>query len=1009
MNQFEKNAFDIHLAASLVEDKPSKKELFKGFIDEIPEKADDYDFSLLCDNERIKFTLTDNTTIENDAYKYGEAVCIVAARHETSGRIYAYYIDIDKNEYVADRLVTICNEDLGIYEKTELPFNINEKFPSEFYSLSIEAKNSIRDQYTENVHHPIVESANIELSMSEMKTKFRICRNTYHPDTQKVISRLFDETGSFDSDVNKTNKMKLQYIMNTNTTYHPEKVGAETISAELDRNISGMTYAKGKVIDAIKSAAYCGKHGLKLLLCGPAGVGKTYFAECVARSRNKPYHTVSCASITTAVESQGISIFSNRCAGIYRTAFREMGTSDATLILDELDKCARENREHGDPTIAVTEMLGNGYLHDLFCEDKLITEHTWFIATCNEPNDIPPHIINRFDAVVHIEPYTDEERLKIAKCHILPQLAEDYHVAAERLADFIDDKAIRYIISDFCLDYGGRDLKSNLKAIIVKTIDKLKSDEDVCSLSFAEIDNILDKESVLNDPIAVYKTNRHKFSPEDCKTIDRLVNDCLTKDDGNAKYISKEKLKIIADICRTRNLATEFNYAEFISELNRSHGDMKDVKAALARSVNYLFRTGKAKNLLLVGPPGTGKTTLVLSASKTTGLPFEKISCNGISSTEYIKGTPSQFSNSEAGCIAKKLQNTGDCAIIMLDEIDKMMANTAEGYKVISSFLDMLDLKQFQDNHLNIKLNLEKILFVATANNLSNVPPELIDRFEIVELNGYSKAKKEAIFKSHILPAVLDECACKDICFTDEAVTYMIDNYTSVSGFREIRKQTEKIIGDVIIFRPEGYIIDVTDVVKHLGKPPIERGNRPTVNIPGNVNGLSVNSVSKAGNVFSVQAIRSYSDKLTGLAQDCLKESVDIARTVVENICPDCCGKHYHIHFAEGAVPKDGPSAGLATALAILSYETGEIIASHTAYTGEIDIFGNIWAVGGVPEKVEAAITAGCTHIFIPAQNYEHDSESLSELKAENVKIIPVSHVFDVLEELNFNCTKNTK
>lgn len=1009
MDTFEKYAFDIHLAASMVEDRPCKKEMFTGFIDEIPEIPDDYDFSLLCDNKRIHFTKATNITIENDALQYGQAVCIVASSHEASGRIYAYFIDLDKNKYIADHLVTMCNEELGFYESM-LPVEASEKFPSEFYSLSIEAKNSIRDQYTENVHHPSIESTDIELSMSEMKTKFRICRNTYHPDTQKVISRLFSETGSYDSDVNKTNKIKLQYIMNTNSTYNPEKVDAETISAELDRNISGMTCAKGKVIDAIKSAAYCGKRGFKLLLCGPAGVCKTFFAECVAKSRNKPYHTVSCAGITTAVEAQGICIFSNRCAGIYRTAFREMGTSDSTVILDELDKCARENREHGDPTIALTDMLGNGYLHDLFCEDKLITEHTWFIATCNDTNKIPPHILNRFDAVVHIEPYTDEERLAIAKNHILPQLAEDYRISNEQLFSVINDEAIRYIISDFCLDYGGRDLKSNLKTIIVKAIEKLNSDEAVCSLSLTEIDNILDKESVLNDPIAVYKTNRHKFSPEDCKTIDRLVTDCLTKDASDAKYTSKEKLKIIADICRTRNITTEFNYAGFISELNRSHGDMKEVKAALARSVNYLFRTGKAKNLLLVGPPGTGKTTLVLSASKATGLPFEKISCNGIASPEYIKGTPSQFANSEAGSIAKKLRNTGDCAIIVLDEIDKMMANTAEGYKVISSFLDMLDEKQFQDNYLNIKLNLEKILFVATANNLSNVPPELIDRFEIVELNGYSKAEKETIFKSHVLPSVINECACKNICFTDEAVTYMIDNYTSVSGFREIRKQTEKIIGDIIISHPDGgFTIDVSEIVNHLGKPPIERGNRPTVNIPGNVNGLSVNSVSKVGNVFSVQAIRSYSDKLTGLAQDCLKESVEIARTVVENICPDCCGKHYHIHFAEGAVPKDGPSAGLATTLAVLSCETGKVIDSKTAYTGEIDIFGNIWAVGGVPEKVEAAINAGCTHIFIPAQNYEHEIEKLSELKTGYVRIIPVSHISEVLEELHFTLTKITK
>lgn len=1010
MDTFEKYAFDIHLAASMVEDRPGKKEMFTGFIDEIPEIPDDYDFSLLCDNKRIHFTKATNITIENDALQYGQAVCIVASSHEASGRIYAYFIDVDKNEYIADHLVTICNEELGFYE-TDVPLEAIAKFPSEFYSLSTEVQNSIKDQYNTDSPNPIVETASSEMSMHDMKIKFKICQNSYLPDTQKIINRLFSEISSFDNDLNKKNKMKIQYIMRTNTTYHPENTDADTLIANLNRDMHGMHYAKSKVIDAIKASTHCGKHGLRLLLCGPAGVGKTAFAESVAKSRNKPYNKVSCAGITTTIESQGVCDgFASSSPGTYRRAFFEIGTTDSTLILDELDKCVRENREHGDPTVALTDMLGNGYLHDLFCEDKLITTHTWFIATCNDTNKIPPHILNRFDAVVHIEPYTDEERLAIAKCHILPQLAEDYRISNEQLISVINDEAIRYIISDFCLDYGGRDLKSNLKSIIVKTIDKLKSDIITIPVSKEEIDEILDKESVLNDSIAVYKANRHKFSAEDRKTIDRLVNDCLTKDNGNTKSKSREMLDIIAGICRTRDITTEFNYDKFIAELNRTHGNMTEAKSALARSVNYLFRTGKAKNLLLVGPPGTGKTTLVLSAAKATGLPFDKISCNGITRAEFIKGSPSQFADSEAGCIAKKLCNTGDCAIIMLDEIDKFSANTADGYKVISSFLDMLDEKQFQDNYLNIKLNLEKVLFVATANNLGNVPAELIDRFEIVRLNGYSKPEKEAIFKSHIMPSVIDECICHNICFTDEAVTYMIDNYTSVSGFRETRKQTEKIIGDIIIFHPDGrFTVDIPEIVKHLGKPPIERGNRPTANTPGNINGLSVNSACGTGNVFSVQAVHSYSDKLTGLAQDCLKESVEIARTIAENICPSCSEKHYHIHFAEGAVPKDGPSAGLATTLAVLSCETGKAIDSKTAYTGEIDIFGNIWAVGGVAEKVSAAIIIGCTRIFIPAQNYEHEIEKFSELKTDNVKIIPVSHISEVLEELHFNLTKLTK
>ena len=465
-----------------------------------------------------------------------------------------------------------------------------------------------------------------------------------------------------------------------------------------------------------------------------------------------------------------------------------------------------------------------------------------------------------------------------------------------------------------------------------------------------------------------------------------------------------QRVKYITDIYRVRNAPSSFNLVKFEQDTNSSHYGMKDLKRTFARSINYSYKTGKAANLLLVGPPGVGKTTLTTTIAKSIDLPYAKVSCNGINDPNDLKGVPAHVHAGCCGRIAKALSNTGLRAFIILDELDKINAHTEQGYGVVSSLLDLLDMKQYTDTYLGITIDCSEVIFVATANDITRIPPELLDRFEVVQLEGYSKSEKKEIFINNILPALLKEANIDntDISFSEKAIDYMIDNYTETAGVRELKVNAKKVISDVLLEHAE-YCIDEEDIINLLGKPAIERGNRPSENLPGIVNGLSVNSYSGLGNLFAIETIHNGENKVTGLVKDSLAESVEIARAVAGNINVACLNNHYFTHFAEGAVPKDGPSAGVATTLSILSCEYGIPIPSDYAFTGEIDLLGNVWAVGGIKQKVEAACERGCSKVFIPLQNYIQMQDELSVY--QNIDIIPISNVVEISNKLFTHAT----
>lgn len=987
----------------------AKRFALKGKIAKIRkdgEKAP-YDFLLATeDGKKLCCFLTSKTMYDTSVYAEGTEVCVLAARIRT-GKIHVIIIDKfsenifnEMNDYIKKFNEKLANGDF----KSEAPKEEKKgesvpapkKLPAQFYKLPKDIQANIAAQLSSKTFDTY-KSVKYITDYDAYKVKYTLCKNTYPPRTQSRIEMMLNCRGGGKS------KDRLHYIMNINTGYSAEKVSADEIVKSLDKAIYGHTAAKQEIASAINSATLTGK-GLRVLLIGPYGTGKSELAAAIGLARKKPVSIINCSSLTSVVDVAGCdNVYQDANPGLLGEEFYKAATTDMTMVLDEFDNVTHGNYKDGDPDTVFNDMLSDkGIYSDNYLEADFNCANTFFIACCNDESKIAPRILNRFTKI-YVSDYSMEEKFIIAKSYILPRLFDEYSWNMNN--DVFDDDTIRYVVENFSVKSGCRDIKNCLRKLLTTAINQSR-DVTEKHFSYDEIDTILDKKNLLNDPVAVYMLNKDKFSLTDQKLIEKsiVIINSPDKHDGSME-IAQTKLDYISDIYKHHVVPPVFDYDKFIKEVELKISGRDELKSAFARMMNYYERTGKTKNLLVIGPPGTGKTETFTAMSKAIGWPFNKVSLNGVTKSEFLKGTPSFTHGGMPSEIVKSLAVMGDTCILMLDEIDKI--DRSQDNSVASALLDFLDSKVFMDNYLGVHINCKKVLVVATANNEDAIAPELIDRFETVRISGYTKNEKKSIFTNYMLPRMLEDykISSKDYSFTDEAVDFLITKYSSTAGARELDTFAQKIIGEITM-KHKKYVIDIPDVIDIIGKPPIER-KKLGISNPGVVNGLSVNSYSGLGSLFEIQTVKSKTDKTLGMAQECLRESHQIAHTVAGTLNDDCAEHCYTTLYGDGATRKDGPSAGVATTVSIISAEAGIPVPSDYAFTGEINLMGYIHAVGGVESKIEAAQEAGCTHVFIPKDNYDYIGED--NFEKYDIVVVPVSHINEVVEAVFNNETKSKR
>lgn len=450
--------------------------------------------------------------------------------------------------------------------------------------------------------------------------------------------------------------------------------------------------------------------------------------------------------------------------------------------------------------------------------------------------------------------------------------------------------------------------------------------------------------------------------------------------------------------------------------LDEDHYGLEKVKERIMEylAVKQMTNSLKAPIICLVGPPGVGKTSLARSVARALDRKFVKMSLGGVRDEAEIRGHRRTYLGALPGRIIQGMKKAGVVnPVFLIDEIDKM----ASDYKgdPSSAMLEVLDPEQnsvFSDHYIEENYDLSNVLFIATANYLENIPPALQDRLEIIQLSSYTDAEKVNIAREHLVPKQLKENGLtpEQLHISDDMLLYLVRYYTREAGVRQLERTIAAIARKTVLAilkdGKESITLDKDLIHEWLGNEKTDYGKREEQDQVGTVTGLAYTSFG--GDVLQIEATK-FEGKgnlvLTGQLGDVMKESASIALDYIRShakefgIDPECFGKlDIHVHVPEGAVPKDGPSAGVTMTTALVSCLSERPVKSNLAMTGEVTLRGNVLPIGGLKEKSLAAHRAGIDTILIPKGNVK-DLEDIPQEVKDHIRFVPVATAQEVLKE----------
>ncbi|KAI1007447.1 Lon protease 2, peroxisomal [Podosphaera aphanis] len=515
--------------------------------------------------------------------------------------------------------------------------------------------------------------------------------------------------------------------------------------------------------------------------------------------------------------------------------------------------------------------------------------------------------------------------------------------------------------------------------------------------------------------------------PWTAMTQDRLKVDTLQKarkqfddDHYGLEKVKKRLLEYLAVLKLKQSINENID-----SKISKALEEDAQARIQVLRSQKMV---DKSPILLLVGPPGVGKTSLAKSVANALGRKFHRISLGGVRDEAEIRGHRRTYVAAMPGLIIQGLKKVGVCnPVFLLDEIDKIGSSNFHG-DPSAAMLEVLDPEQnhsFTDHYINIPMDLSKVLFIATANSLDTISPPLLDRMEMIYLSGYTTMEKRHIALQHLVPKQIRTNGLEEgqVEFSKEVLSKIIESYTRESGVRNLEREIGSVCRAKAVeyaeakdnsclkeYKPKLSVEDLQDI---LGIEKYDEEIAEKISRPGIVTGLVAYSSGHNGSILFIEVADmpgNGSVQLTGKLGDVLKESVEVALSWVkvhayelgltqdpsENIMKN---RSIHVHCPSGAIPKDGPSAGMAHTIALISLFSGTAVPATMAMTGEMSLRGRITAVGGIKEKLIGAHRAGVKKVLLPAQNMKDVKELPHEIKDE-LEIIYVRHIWEAMRHV---------
>ena len=476
--------------------------------------------------------------------------------------------------------------------------------------------------------------------------------------------------------------------------------------------------------------------------------------------------------------------------------------------------------------------------------------------------------------------------------------------------------------------------------------------------------------------------------------------------------------------------STDINAAREV--LDADHHGLDDVKDRIVeylairarraeRGLEVVGGRGSGAVMALVGPPGVGKTSLGESVARALGRKFVRVSLGGVRDEAEIRGHRRTYVGALPGRIVRAITEAGSMnPVLLLDEIDKVGSDyRGDPAAALLEVLDPAQNHTFRDHYLEVDLDLSDVLFLATANVVETIPQALLDRMELVNLDGYTEDDKIAIGRQFLLPRQLERAAltAEEVTLSDEALREIAANYTREPGVRQLERLLAKLLRKAATKLAQnnvepGLVIEPSNLREYLGRPRFTPDAHERTSVPGVATGLAVTGLG--GDVLFVEASAldghsansgSGSLTLTGQLGDVMKESAQIALSYVRAHAdqlgitnPSILDRHVHIHVPAGAVPKDGPSAGVTMVTALTSMALGRPVRSDVGMTGEVTLNGRVLPIGGVKQKLLAAQRAGLTTVFVPKRN-EPDLDDVPEDVLETITVIPTTDVAELVAQ----------
>ena len=570
-----------------------------------------------------------------------------------------------------------------------------------------------------------------------------------------------------------------------------------------------------------------------------------------------------------------------------------------------------------------------------------------------------------------------------------------------------------------------------MEKLIYEFLEVTKVTNDANSAHQKEYQDIY-KESAIKKQLEYLQRELDEMHPEQVTDIRKF--EMKIEESGMNETAHAEAVKVLNRLKQEGNKSPEYgmlyDYLDFITGLNwkksepevidleeareileADHYGLKKVKRRIIEqiAVMNLKREQSGSILLFVGAPGTGKTSVGRSIARALKREYVRVSLGGVRDEADIRGHRRTYIGAMPGRIMDGIQKSGvSNPVVVLDEVDKL--SSSYNGDPASALLEVLDREQndtFTDHYMNVPYDLSDVLFICTANTVDTIPEPLLNRMEVIQFEGYTPIDKRSIAREHLLPTAMKTMGIGpgQMVISDEVIDTLISDYTREAGVRGLRKRIDSLCRNAAVQlaeKPDTVFTITPDQLRDdLDMRPVRHALVPESQKPGVVTGLAWTSVG--GEILYIESLftrGSGRTLTTGKLGDVMKESAQIAVSLVKSIYPDKADlfkdNDLHIHVPEGAVPKDGPSAGITMTTAIASLVTGVAFPSKWAMTGEVSLRGAVTAIGGLPEKLLAAHRAGVEKVFIPQENMD-DLRDVPEEVRSAMEIVPISEVTELL------------